>query len=148
MKKSTYVLTVSERFPQGHLRAGEETQFISRIISRIKLHTIRENFPLWFKRAEKINRGEAVLSVRCWSGKPYNSKQIEMIRFSEIGVEKLERSLLGWFVNDIDSPYTRADFARNDGLSLDDFNSWFKGETFTSPKAIIHFTDFRYDIRL
>lgn len=143
-KKVTYVLTVSEYFPKGHIREGQETGFVMKITKMDKIHTIRGNYELWAKRAEKINRGEAVLSVRCWTGRPYNSKQREVLVFEKIGVEKIELDLLGWFIDDTDSDYTLDDFAKNDGLSVEDFKSWFKGQDFKTPKAIIHFSNFRY----
>ena len=34
--------------------------------------------------------------------------------------------------------------AKNDGLSLQDFNDWFKKADLNEPMAIIHFTKFRY----
>lgn len=71
---TTYVLTVSEFFPKTHNKAGLPTGFINAISNKTKLHTIRGNYDLWAKRFEKINKGEAVLSVRYWSGKPYNSR--------------------------------------------------------------------------
>lgn len=109
-----------------------------------KIHTIRANYELWKKRSEKINKGEAVLSVRYWTGKPYNSKQREVFVFEKIGVEKIQLDALGWFIDDIDSDYTTKEFAKNDGLSVEDFKSWFKGCDFSKPMAIIHFSDFRY----
>ena len=39
-----------------------------------------------------MNAGEAILSVRYWSGKPYNSKQLRIVEFdkdSGVGVQKL-----------------------------------------------------------
>jgi hypothetical protein len=140
----TYVLTVSEYFPKTHIKAGQETNFINLIAKWAKIHTIRGNYELWAKRAEKINKGEAVLSVRCWTGKPYNSKQREVFVFKKIAVEKVQFDALGWFINDIDSDYKLSDFAKNDGLSVEDFKAWFKGQDFAEPKAIIHFSNFRY----
>ena len=142
--KITYVLTVSEFYPKTHPKAGLPTGFINAISSFKKIHTIRGNYELWAKRAEKINKGDAVLSVRCWTGKPYNSKQREVFVFEKIGVEKIQFDALGWFIEDIDSDFTIKDFAQNDGLSEDDFRSWFKGQDFRQPKAIVHFTEFRY----
>lgn len=142
--KKTYVLTISEFFPKTHPKSGLPTGFINAISRWNKIHTIRGNYELWAKRAEKINKGEAVLSVRCWTGKPYNSKQREIFVFEKIGVEKIQRDMLGWFINDIDSDYTIKDFAKNDGLSVEDFKSWFRGNNFSEPKAIIHFSNFRY----
>ncbi len=144
--KKVYVLTVSEYFPKGHIREGEATGFVMAIAKSDKIHTIRGNYELWEKRAEKINKGEAILSVRCWTGKPYNSKQREVFAFEKIGVEKIQLdNLLGWFVNDEDNDrITLHELAKNDGLSIEDFKSWFKGQSFNEPKAVIHFNNFRY----
>ena len=139
-----YVLTVSEFFPKTHPKAGLPTGFINAIANFNKIHTIRTNYELWLKRAEKINKGEAVLSVRCWTGKPYKSKQREVFAFEKIGVEKLELDGLGWFIDGTDSDYKTSDFSTNDGLSKEDFSAWFKGYDFSNPMAIIHFSNFRY----
>lgn len=88
----TYVLTVSEKFPKTHPKSGQPTNFPLSIKHYDKIHTIRGNYDLWAKRFEKINAGEAVLSVRVWEGKPYNSKQREIFRYDyrgKIGIEKL-----------------------------------------------------------
>lgn len=147
---TTYVLTVSEFFPKTHNKAGLPTGFINAISNKTKLHTIRGNYDLWAKRFEKINKGEAVLSVRYWSGKPYNSRQIESFVFDMedgIGIQKLNIDLSKYsdihafvekFYIDLDT------LAQNDGLSYEDFEEWFKNYDFSKPMAIIHFTKFRY----
>ena len=76
-KIKTYVLMVSTKFPAYHFLNGEPTLFIEKIASGEKITSIRFNYELWRKRFEKINKGEAVLSVRSWEGKPYRSKQIK-----------------------------------------------------------------------
>ena len=43
----TYVLTISNIFPKTHKKAGLETNFIVKINSLLKKHTIRGNFLLW-----------------------------------------------------------------------------------------------------
>lgn len=140
----TYVLTVSEFFPKTHSKAGLPTGFINSISSFKKIHTIRGNYELWKKRAEKINNGEAVLSVRYWTDKPYASKQREVFVFEKIVVEKLELTPLGFFIDEYENDCTVSDLAKNDGLSVDDFKEWFKGHDFSEPAAIIHFSNFRY----
>ena len=150
----TYVLTISNTFPKTHKKSGLETNFIQKINGLTKLHTIRGNYKLWKKRFEKIEAGEACLSVRYWSGKPYSSKQVEAFNLKNVDgitVEKLE------FFEDKDGVpalkyplinnkvqlilYTLAD---NDGLSLSDFKEWFKNYDLSQPMAIIHFTHFKY----
>lgn len=172
----TFVLTVSRYFPKTHKRAGEPTCFVEKILSEQKacgliskleiekyepfsmfvfntdspkIHTIRANYPLWKKRIEQIKKGEAILSLRYWSGKPYNSKQIEFCQLdenSEIGIQALQMTSLGWFVDSCDSDFTSLDFAKNDGLEPLDFSEWFRGKISINmePMAIIHFTAMRY----
>lgn len=175
----TYVITLSKRFPTGHIRAGEPTYFKEQMQNAVlaaaglsacdcchfatrncdtcghkvenfrkKRHTIRANYPLWAKRIAEVERGEACLSIRQWIDKPYRSKQVEIARLTKddgVGIQEL-------IFDDIDEFYCltpngyipRADIARNDGLSLEDWRSWFKGYDLSQPMAIIHFTKFRY----
>lgn len=142
--KKTYVLTISQYFPKTHKRLEEETGFIRSIANHVKIHTIRANYELWKKRADKINAGEARLSVREWTGKPYQSKQREVFVFEKIGVEKLQLDILGWFIDDCDNDVDTSILAKNDGLSTEDFKEWFKKYDMKKPLAIIHFSDFRY----
>ncbi|WP_299129430.1 hypothetical protein [uncultured Winogradskyella sp.] len=142
-KKKCFVLIISERFPKTHPRAGEETKFYKKILQLLKKHTIRMNYELWKNRVELINKGEAYLSIRTWSGKPYRSPQVELIDFHNVGLQKLEANIMGWFIDDYDSEITTKELSENDGLSLDDFKSWFK-KIPQEPMALIHFTDFRY----
>lgn len=147
--KKTFVLTVSKYFPRTHKRAGEETGFVDEIkmlftLGNQKIHTIRSNYDLWSKRAVQINSGEAILSIRYWSGKPYNSKQVEIAKLEEIGVEKLEDPSNFVFAPVEGRQIDWGTIAKNDGLSFEDFCEWFKVRT-NDPMAIIHFTDFRYN---
>ncbi len=155
----TYVLTVSRHFPAKHPKAGVSTFFPAKIMNgqgadnyvpqpEKKIHTIRANYDLWAKRAEEINAGRAVLSIRYWSDKPYRSNQVEFCVLNRIGVQKLTFSSQ-WFNSMlVDGEYCFADIetsiAKNDGLSFDDFAAWFKGYDLSKPMSIIHFTDFRY----
>lgn len=166
----TYVITLSKVFPTGHKRAGEPTAFKSsfetgqiyskckqRIVAMCageclsvlggKIHTIRANYPLWQKRISEVQRGEAVLSVRQWTGKPYRSPQEQIdILTNEDGVGIQELKMIDLFRpteingNRVELP----DLAENDGLTFDDWYQWFKGYDLTQPMAIIHFTKFRY----
>lgn len=183
MKLKIYVLTVSRYFPSTHPRKGEETHFegkICRVLEdylqekhgrhailsikdkysiqgwwelSFKIHTIRSNYNLWEKRIKEVQQGKAILSLRYWSGKPYNSKQVEFAcldKDSGIGIQKL-----GFEDNELDNPVIFAPFdddflgnielvAKNDGLGLVDFKTWFKGYDLSKPMAIIHFTSSRY----
>jgi len=144
----TYVLTVSEKFPKTHSRAGQETNFVSAIKSGIKIHTIRGNYDLWKKRFDNIYACNAYLSIRTWSGVPYKTPQIERLKLypiqTKIGIQKLQFTPLGWFIDDVESDICLKIIAGNDGLSYSDFKEWFKGNDFSKPMAIIHFTETRY----
>lgn len=158
----TYVLTLSKTFPKWHPRAGQATFFKDKFHAAItnndeywnKLHTIRANYELWRKRFEQIESGEACLSIRQWTGKPYASKQIEIARLTKedgIGLQKLEfEKCRGSYGQPITKAIVRGTWvvnpmlAKNDGLSLDDWYTWFEDYDKTKPLAIIHFTKFRY----
>ena len=165
----TYVITLSKRFPTGHNRAGDLTFFLEALSNALhnaeatltvddaddtsiqiyerKIHTIRANYPLWAKRIAEVERGEACLSIRQWTGKPYRSKQVEIARLTKedgVGIQKVE------LTNDLAEcitggrHYSYVDIARNDGLHPADWLDWFKGYDLAQPMAIIHFTKFRY----
>lgn len=124
-----------------------------------KRHTLRTNYDYWKHIIDEVNAGNAVLSVRYWQGKPFakGSKQIEFLSLGkgEVGIQKfryveyidedeIERFVLQ--VDNISKPYLYfEELATNDGLSYQDFKDWFGKSLFSSePKAIIHFTNFRY----
>lgn len=175
-----YSIILSERFPVTHPRAGAETDFIGEfyhgrgcigcpnhawcdeskegcVYPFKKLHTIRANYELWKKRIEAVQRGEAVINIRVWNGKPYrsNTTLIESLSASDgVGIQKLT-----FLRNNLHTPcaidgrqfslfsdhlekVTR--LANNDGLCLVDWADWFKGYDLSQPLAIIHFTKFRY----
>lgn len=118
---------------------------------RKKRHTIRANYFLWEKRIAEVERGEACLSLRQWTDKPYRSKQIEIARLTKddgVGIQRLR-----FPEGDIASPIVRGSrfcmldlevLSSNDGLSYTDWYGWFKKYDLTQPMAIIHFTPFRY----
>ena len=158
----THVLILSKIFPATHPRKGEPTGFREKFLAAIKqlkgewwkLHTIRANYELWAKRIAEVQRGEAVLSVRQWSGKPYVSKQeliANLTKDDGVGIQKLQLEvadkLFGKYHARIDDGCGSAsiiELATNDGLSLDDWKDWFRHYDHTKPLAIIHFTKFRY----
>lgn len=167
-KLKVYVVLLSKTYLKKHPKAGQPTYFDIKLknmlfnypswviqnnngpdilIEERKTHTIRGNYPLWEKRINEVIEGKAVLSVRQWTGKPYQSKQVEIALLSAkdgVGIQKLEATPLGWFIDSYDSEVTNEILAINDGLSLEDFKAWFKNYDLTEPMAIIHFTKFRY----
>lgn len=170
----TYVLTLSKTFLKWHPRAGEPTYFKEKFeqaqaITKAgkfpcglpypdfidpKYHTIRANYPFWKKRFDEIERGEACLSIRQWSGKPYCSKMIEIARLTKedgIGIQKLEFLEFDpafkdgiWISGKTFSQSHKECLAENDGLSYKDWQDWFRNYDLSKPLAIIHFTKFRY----
>lgn len=139
---------VAKVFPGYHPRAGQPTGFKEKILAGEKIHTIRGNYELWKARAEEINAGRAVLSLRQWRHKAYRSEQVEFMSLEELGVQKIERlsEQRKFFLNKYGKqknyhPELELLLARNDGLSLEDFNDWFL-KSFEG--GILHFTDFRY----
>lgn len=171
-KLKVYVITLSRVFPVSHPKAGQPTCFREKMANAIyhmrhpnvfdpyepteateKYHTIRANYELWRKRFEQIERGEACLSIRQWTGKPYASKQIEIARLTKddgIGLQKLTLNpsldCCGtvpsntWIPRGVPEPT----LAKYDGLSYEDWKAWFKNYDFSKPFALIHFTKKRY----
>ena len=160
---------LSQVFPADHPKAGRPTGFKNKLQAALngwsdltfaKLHTIRANYPLWAKRFEQIERGEACLSIRQWMGKPYRSKQVEIARLAKedgIGLQELTfykeyrlspaRYTLENF--EIDGKWHEGNtrmLAENDGLTLKDWEAWFGNPKYdlSEPMAIIQFTKFRY----
>lgn len=135
-----------------------------------KLHTIRANYPLWEKRIKDVQAGCAVIELFYWDGKPRHkgSKQIvfaTLDKNSGCGVQELKMVDHDNFTyliinNPNEKPHIHSDcvdfeqkkscvkliqyLSENDGVSLEDFKSWFKGYDLSEPMAIIHFTKFRY----
>lgn len=143
-KLKCYVIIVSTVFPKGHIREGQSTNFPDLIISGLKKHTIRLNYQYWKKIVNEVNSGNAYLSVRTWTGKPYRSKQSEFIRFTKLGIQKLYGNILEWKIDKCESEVTTVKLSKNDGLNYTDFRFWFGFENRSEPMAIIHFTDFKY----
>lgn len=154
--KKKIIITLSRVFPVTLSRRGEPTDFATKLASGEKKHTIRRNYDLWKVNAEKMERGKSYLSIRQWSGKPYNSPQVEIAqRHNPIGVQPIEL----YYHADNDTITAKIDgrewldadcytLAKNDGLSIQDFKEWFFGKDPKEDKVfiggIIHFTDFRY----
>ena len=144
----TFVLTVSKQFQKNHSKAGQSTLFVENISGlftskNTKIHTIRSNYDFWLNRVNQINEGKAVLSIRYWTGKPYNSKQREIVVLEKVGIQKLEDPTNFVFAPINGKCVNWELIAKNDGLSFDDFCEWFKVRK-KEPMAIIHFTEYRY----
>lgn len=158
-KQICYVMMIARNFLATHPRKGQPTNFIESIENRNKIHTIRGNFELWEKRMAKLQKGEAYISLRYWSGLQRKSTQIEFKKLfaaDNVGIEKLifekvefisaKTMLTGILDIGYKSPIDLKTLANNDGLSLDDFNDWFASANFAEPMAIIHFSNFRYGL--
>lgn len=163
------VLIVSRQFQAKHARKGQPTDFADKIRNALtlmnskhqltgseppatlKFHTIRDNYPEWVKRFEQIRSGECYLSVREWTGKPRQSGQTELFRLTKdnmIGLQRLDfvfDKAGKSYITMIDRKVISVDkIANNDGLSLKDWQEWFKTADLSQPMAVIQFTRFRY----
>ena len=155
----TFVITLSKTFPRTHIHSGRKTYFDQLLnnglnlteeglkICRHKIHTVRTNLPLWEKRISEIQRGQAVLSIREWTGIPYRSPQKELARLTGsdgVGIQVLKLENLSNPTVIDGEKVELSDLAPHDGLSLSDWNDWFRKDDLRQPMAIIHFTKFRY----
>ena len=132
------VLPLASRFPAGHLKGGQLTGFPEKVIKGTKIHTFREDPGKWAYNVELINSHNAELSIRRWIGRPYHTPQLEVKRLKKIDIEQPTVFIDGKRILNVEQ------LAANDGMTLDDFVSWFFKTSNTFEGVIIHFTDFRY----
>lgn len=160
-------------FPQ-HPKAGEPTGFKEKVLNGTKRHTCRCNYDYWKSRMATLQERQGILSLRQWSGKPYQKgttqERILDIAASLIDVQKLvmtrresdepeyvevepnrfeKRTAYDYEAWVDGEPYDVEFIAKNDGLSLEDFKAWFNPVFDEAGEnaltfAIIHFTTFRY----
>jgi hypothetical protein len=147
-KFKTFPLMIAKTFPKGHRREGERTCFYIKILLGEKLHTIRDNYDYWKRRIEQVKAGIAHLSLREWEGKPYRSNQkllFSLGKYRGVGVQKIvfDDYLYSCLIDGRRHGISDSCIPENDGLSWDDFESWFRNVD-DKPKALIHFTPFRY----
>jgi len=110
-----------------------------------KIHTVRGNYQLWKKRFVEINNDKAQISIRYWSGNPYNSKQITICNLTKadgIGLQKLRWDDDGLKIDN--NPVNIGDVAKNDGLAKGDLYDFLQ---YDKDMALIHFSKFRYEKR-
>jgi hypothetical protein len=148
-RKKLAVLMLSTAFMKGHSKAGKPTEFKAKLLAGTKLHTIRGNFEWWQRKAQQINAGEMELSIRQWSGKPYNSQQVEVARLSHLEVQRFEAAygstdpqprvwIDGCEVENVEQ------VAHNDGLELAEWQEWFFKHTNHFEGVVLQFTSFKY----
>ena len=132
-KKKKVILTFSKVFPASHSKAGQLTGFEGKLAAGTKIHTIRaDKKGTWKRKAEDINAGRKYLSIREWTGRPYNSEQREFGRRDRIGLQRITMTYCSddelpkaW----VDGQQVRVeDIAKNDGLSIEEFVEWFFGK--------------------
>ena len=147
------VLTFSRVFPAYHPRAGEPTNFVEQIWKSLyvngecpaDLNKWMNDYPLPIvgdyndtrKKVHTIRAGHRFnpgdwFSARVWADKPYRSKQIEFAKIQVAETIPLETHPLGYYLNGVDQSFASLEvIARNDCLSLEDFESWFDKELFS-----------------
>lgn len=136
------VITFSRIFPIKHPRKGEPTYFVEKIWRGLndnffKLDSfydvIEHNSELFESKCHTIRSGNRWkagdwFSPRVWSGKPYQSKQIQFAPDLQVKkVFEFEYYGLTTLVNG--NPINSLIFnelAKNDGLTSEDFINWFK----------------------
>lgn len=133
------VITFSRVFPSYHPRAGEPTYFIEKIIKSVGIGNYNVNMEAYndvqpkhhtIRAGHRWKVGDK-FSPRVWSGKPYNSKQIQFAPDIEVkkvwdfditGTDwaldgRLEHALTG-------EGFDSAQIALNDGLTNYDPYDW------------------------
>ena len=150
MQQKKVILMLGRQFPTGHPKQGQPTRFLDSIKEGSKIHTVRRMttvYNLWEKRMKDINSGQKYLSLREWTGRPYNSYQRELMQFDRIGLQRIHIELSGTPFALIDHRLVPIDIlAQNDGMETEDFLAYMsiglKEPVFDG--VVVHFTDYRY----
>lgn len=139
------VITFSRQFPSYHPRKGEPTYFVEKVLKSldsIGIHPFEipcemslDQYATCLPKHHTIRAGNRWkvgdwFSPRVWSGKPYNSKQIQFA--PDIQVKKVwsfSIALDGLYIDQARYLILTGlikDVGANDGLDLDDFLDWFQ----------------------
>ena len=145
------IVSLCRVFPKGHRKAGEATDFEEKVMDGRKIHTIRYNGnDVWAKRYKDIMEGRKYLSLRQWTGRPYNSEQREIAKVEKIGLQKVTMTYSSgdslpqvWIDG---KPQDIETVAKNDGMTVEEFVEWFFGKSKENifEGVVIQFTDFKY----
>ena len=134
---------------KGHPRAGQPTYFVEKFYNSLFHKNNLMDYPngLFVDDSIKETKHNTIrmgwhfkpvdeLTLAVWTGKPYRSKQIKLwtgpIRAVNIVIQvRLYNSIKVCKVIPKGNRYTldsinKIELAKNDGLSLEDFISWFK----------------------
>ena len=136
------VITLSRNFMKTHPKAGEPTYFVEKVWKSldIKLEgveydaAVRAGFEtdgLFAPKHHTIRGGKRFktgdkVSLRVWSDKPYRSPQITIAPDVELTVRDVEiDEMRTIWIDGVRLSVSCEVLALNDGLSQDDFVSWF-----------------------
>lgn len=142
------VITFSTKFPANHPRKGEPTFFVEKIWQglnsfplmpdeialpdpRLEEHLKNHYTKFYDEKWHTIRGGNRWkvgdwFSPRIWSGKPYQSKQIQFALPIQIKKIWNFKSVGDYFyLNEKQFDVTSSDLPLNDGLSTEDFLAWF-----------------------
>jgi hypothetical protein len=133
---------MSKYFPKTHPAAGEETRFVESILNGTKTTTIRGKYENWKNKASEVNEGKAILSIRYWTGSPYNykndnSKQKEFARCTKLSTDRVfVTNDHNGFEMSVESKYCdrlrESEIIKNEGFKKDShFYDWFPQEEFS-----------------
>lgn len=140
------VIIFSRIFQKNHPRAGEPTWFVEKVIESLVADGTCEitddqlkfispmNFtkfqvwPKWhtIRSGNRWKVGDR-FSPRCWSGKPYASKQVAIapdIEIKQLFYIEIDANGIVAINGTYISSSQESSLAKNDGLSVSDFNQW------------------------
>ena len=147
------VVLLSKKFFPAHFRAGEATEFKTKVLNGQKRHTCRRNYEYWKKKIATLQDKEGTLCLRQWTDKPYRSPQEDVLEvpanLCTVQSLILRRTGLGFSAEVEGNPVRLEELARNDGLTPTEFAAWFipvfeKTKEDALTFAVIQFTTFRY----
>lgn len=151
------VITFSRHFQSTHPRIGQPTFFVEKIWKGLwdmssakgfspylaeyqqkhdnhfgndQIVNVHQFEPKWhtIRSGSRFKVGD-YFDPRVWSGKPYRSPQIQIaptIEVKKVWNFKMDERGFYW-INGYNAGFDIEEVAKNDGLTIDDFDFWFRG---------------------
>lgn len=146
-KRKPVILDLERYFPDWHGRVGQATHFGSKIfsVSNPKIHALRTDSQRWLGLLDcDKKRVGTPLRIVYYTLREMQTSLILITQVKKMGLQRVViPDPADEFMLVDGNRVAVADFARNEGLSPEDFRDWYR--RYAADQAIvIHFTDFRY----
>lgn len=118
------------------------------MLNGTKIHHISDDYEHWYFYFNQVAKLKAYIVFSYWNETEWIELEgIKALHMQELNFNIVESCIVKddfTIIKEFTSPYNLDLMAKNEGLSRDELNSYFKDYKLNQPFAIIHITDFRY----